>query len=97
LNHHDETDEQIAWTLAVVLWQALADSLGIACDELGFSVKLTTLPDYSQAVAAIVIYDVCSGGGCFSCSAPAILLRYSLKRVIICFVLVNAMTHANGC
>lgn len=70
LNHNNETDKQIAWTLAVVLRQALADSLGIACDELGFTVKPTTLPDCSQAVAAIVIYDVCSGGGGFSCSAP---------------------------
>jgi hypothetical protein len=70
LNHHNETDKQIAWTLAVVFRQALADSLGIACDELGFTVKPTTLPDCSQAVAAIVIYDVCSGGGGFSCSAP---------------------------
>jgi superfamily II DNA/RNA helicase len=58
LNHHDEIDKQIAWTLAVVLRQALADSLGIACDELGFTVKPTQLPECSQAVAAIVIYDV---------------------------------------
>lgn len=49
LNHNNETDAQIAWTLAMVLRQALADC--------------------SQAVAAIVIYDVCSGGG-FSCAAP---------------------------
>jgi|WetSurSiteA1Bulk_404760.scaffolds.fasta_scaffold00005_24 DEAD/DEAH box helicase domain-containing protein len=69
LNHNNETDKQIAWTLAVVLRQALADSLGIASDELGFTVKPTKLADYSDAVAAIVIYDVCSGGGGFACSA----------------------------
>ena len=70
LHHDNETDKQIAWTLAVVLQQALADSLGIASDELGFIVKPTKLADYSDSIAAIVIYDVCSGGGGFACSAP---------------------------
>lgn len=70
LNHAVEIDKQIAWTMAVVLRQALADVLGIASDELGFTVKPTTLPNCSHAVAAVVIYDVCSGGGGFSYSSP---------------------------
>lgn len=79
LNHNNETDKQIAWTLAVVLRQALADCLGIACDELGFTVKPTTLPDCSLSVAAIVIYDVCSGGGGFSCAAPSFFIDMFAK------------------
>jgi ATP-dependent helicase YprA (DUF1998 family) len=70
INHAVEIDKQIAWTMAVVLRQALADVLGIASDELGFTVKPTTLPNCSHAVATIVIYDNCSGGGGFSYSSP---------------------------
>lgn len=33
LNHAVEIDKQIAWTMAVVLRQALADVLGIASDD----------------------------------------------------------------
>lgn len=69
LNYELEDNKKIAWTLAVVLRQALADCLGINNDELGYSVKPTTLNDCNYPIATIVIYDKCSGGAGFASSA----------------------------
>lgn len=69
LNYDSEDSKKIAWTLAVVLRQALADNLGINQDELGFTVKPTTLPDCNYSVATIVLYDHCGGGAGFASSA----------------------------
>lgn len=69
LNHGNEDNQKIAWTLAVVLRQALADSLGINAEELGYGIKPTTLSDYNYSVATIVLYDVNSGGAGFASSA----------------------------
>lgn len=65
-----EDSKKIAWTLAVVLRQALADILGINNEELGYTVKPTTLSMCDYPVATIVLYDKCSGGAGFASSAP---------------------------
>ena len=69
LNHDSEESKKIAWTLAVVLRQSLADILGINADELGYTVKPTVLADCRYPIATIVIYDDCSGGAGFSSTA----------------------------
>ncbi|WP_432745275.1 helicase-related protein [Methylobacter sp. G7] len=69
LDYRNEDSKKIAWTLSVVLRQALADTLGINVDELGYTVKPTKLTGCSYPVAAIVLYDKCSGGAGFASSA----------------------------
>jgi len=69
LNYANDDSKKIAWTLAVVLRQALADSLGINADELGYTVKPTKLPLCSYPVATIALYDTASGGAGFASSA----------------------------
>ncbi|TAL43124.1 MAG: DUF1998 domain-containing protein, partial [Methylovulum sp.] len=69
LNHNDDNNKKIAWTLSVALRQALADTLGINADELGYTVKPTKLAECSYPVATIVLYDNCSGGAGFASSA----------------------------
>lgn len=69
-NSSHEESKKIAWTLAVVLRQALADILGINNDELGYTVKPATLSMCDYPVGAIVLYDKCSGGAGFASSAP---------------------------
>lgn len=90
INHAVEIDKQIAWTMAVVLRQALADALGIASDELGFTVKPTTLPNCSHAVATIVIYECAVAAVVFHIHLHPIFSKYLLKRGIIWIVLVKA-------
>jgi len=65
----NDSSKKIAWTLAVVLRQSLADILGISSDELGYTVKPATLSDCMYPVATIVLYDKCSGGAGFTSSA----------------------------
>ncbi|MFI3157881.1 MAG: DUF1998 domain-containing protein [Methylococcaceae bacterium] len=69
LDYRNEDSKKIAWTLSVVLRQALADILGINVDEMGYTVKPTKLTDCSHPVAAIVLYDKSSGGAGFASSA----------------------------
>ncbi len=69
LNYLDDDSKKIAWTLAVVLRQALAEILGINIEEIGYSVKPTKLPHCKYQVATIVLYDRSSGGAGFSSSA----------------------------
>ncbi|MEI6269087.1 MAG: DEAD/DEAH box helicase [Methylococcaceae bacterium] len=69
LNYSDENDKKIAWTMAVVLRQAIADILGINIDELGYTVKPTKLTGCNYSIAAIVLYDKSSGGSGFASSA----------------------------
>ncbi|MFM8333872.1 MAG: DUF1998 domain-containing protein, partial [Candidatus Methylumidiphilus sp.] len=71
LRHSKENIDsmKIAWTLAVVLRQALADSLGINADELGYTVKPTKLPNCPYPVATIALYDTASGGAGFASTA----------------------------
>ena len=69
LNYANDDSKKIAWTLAVVLRQALADSLGINADELGYTVKPTKLPNCPYPVATISLYDTASGGAGFASSA----------------------------
>ncbi len=69
LNHELKDSKKIAWTLAVVLRQSLADILGINADELGYTVKPTVLAECDYPIATIVIYDDCSGGAGFSSTA----------------------------
>jgi len=69
LNYANDDSKKIAWTLAVVLRQALADSLGINADELGYTVKPTKLPLCFYPVATIALYDTASGGAGFASQA----------------------------
>lgn len=69
LNYLDDDSKKIAWTLAVVLRQALAEILGINIEEIGYAVKPTKLPQCKYQVATIVLYDKSSGGAGFSSSA----------------------------
>lgn len=69
LSYSDDDSKKIAWTLAVVLRQALAEILGINSEEIGYAVKPTKLPHCKYQVATIVLYDKSSGGAGFSSSA----------------------------
>ena len=69
LDYRNEDSKKIAWTLSVVFRQSLSDILGINVDELGYTVKPTKLTGCSYPVAAIVLYDKCSGGAGFASSA----------------------------
>ena len=69
LNHSNEDNKKIAWTLAVALRQALTEILGINADELGYTVKPTKVRGCNYSVAAIVLYDKSSGGSGFASSA----------------------------
>lgn len=74
LRSSDEYDDgsglKIAWTLAVVLRQTLADVLGINADEMGYTVKPSAVSDCDYSVAVIVLFDKCGGGAGFASSAP---------------------------
>ena len=65
-------NDNLSWTIAVVLRQALANIHGINADEIGYTVKPTTLElsDCEYAVAGIVLFDRCGGGAGFSSAAP---------------------------
>jgi len=69
LNLSEEDSKKIAWTLSVVLRQALADSLGINAEELGYTVKPSKLPNCNYSVATIALYDTASGGAGFASTA----------------------------
>ncbi len=66
-------DDPLPWTLAVVLRQALADIHGINADEIGYTVKPSSLPTCNYSVAGIVLYDNAGGGAGFSSIAPRYL------------------------
>jgi DEAD/DEAH box helicase domain-containing protein len=66
-----DDNRSLSWTLAVALRQALANSLGINAEEIGFLVKETRIE--GQAVYAICLYDNCAGGAGFSSAAPQYL------------------------
>lgn len=61
--------DELPWTLAVVLRQALADIHGINAEEMGYTVKASTVPDCTYPVAGIALYDNNGGGAGFSSSA----------------------------
>lgn len=65
-----EANDALPWTLAVVLRQALADIHGINVEEMGYTVKASTLPDCKYPVAGIVLFDKGGGGAGFSSAAP---------------------------
>ena len=71
LHYRKEIDDtkRLAWTLAVVLRQSLADCLGINASEIGYMVKPSFLPDCSYPATGVVLFDECSGGAGFSSSA----------------------------
>jgi DEAD/DEAH box helicase domain-containing protein len=70
----DDT-KRLAWTLAVVLRQALADILGVNANEMGYAVKPSALPNCDYAAAGIVLFDECGGGAGFASSAPQHLVE----------------------
>lgn len=79
LKHHKH--DQLPWTLAVVLRQALADIHGINADEIGYTVKPTKLADCNYPVAGIVLFDRAGGGAGFSSSAPRYLKKIFNKAL----------------
>jgi DEAD/DEAH box helicase domain-containing protein len=82
-DHHRH--DPLPWTLAVVLRQALADIHGINADEMGYTIKPSTLPGCSYSVAGIVLFDKCGGGAGFSSSAPRFIKE----------MFVRALEHLN--
>lgn len=66
---HKKDENNLAWTLAVALREALAEIHGVDANEIGYDVKPIDLPDYDQPVAAIVIFDTNGGGSGFSSTA----------------------------
>jgi DEAD/DEAH box helicase domain-containing protein len=79
------TNDSLAWTMAVVLRQALANVHGINAEEIGYTVKPTALPG-SSAATAIALYDRCSGGAGFSSVAPHYIkeLLLNAKKYLCC-------------
>ncbi len=71
--------EQLPWTLAVAFRQALADIHGVNAEEMGYTVKASTLPDCIYPVAGIVLYDTNGGGAGFASSAPKYLRDIFLR------------------
>lgn len=69
LSEKAEGGHSIAMTLAVALRQALAGVLGVSAAELGYAVRPVRLED-GQAVLAVQLYDIISGGAGFASSAP---------------------------
>ena len=70
LEHYkNNADNILSWTLAVVLRQALADIHGINADEMGYTIKPSTLPGCNYPVAGIVLFDKSGGGAGFSSAA----------------------------
>ncbi|WP_353249257.1 DEAD/DEAH box helicase [Salinisphaera sp. T31B1] len=65
----DKECQQIALTLAVAMRAALAGTLGISRDELGYATRPSKLPE-GQAALVLQLFDVVSGGAGFSSSAP---------------------------
>lgn len=65
-----EKNDQLMWTLAVALRQALADCHGVNSDEIGYTVKPTMLLGCNYPVATIALYDTAGGGAGFSSQAP---------------------------
>jgi len=63
-------NDKLTWTLAVALRQALADIHGINADEMGYSVKPSTIVNCCYPVASIVLYDKNGGGSGFASAAP---------------------------
>lgn len=61
--------DQLAWTLAVVLRQSLADIHGVNANEMSFTVKPSQLAGKVKAASGIVLFDSCSGGAGFASSA----------------------------
>lgn len=79
IKHHRK--DPLHWTLAVALRQALADIHGINADEMGYTIKPSTLPDCDYPVAGIVLYDKNGGGAGFSSAAPIHLKDMFLKAL----------------
>ncbi|MDT8282462.1 MAG: DUF1998 domain-containing protein, partial [Gammaproteobacteria bacterium] len=77
---HNKKDS-LHWTLAVALRQALADIHGISADEMGYTIKPSTLPGCDYPVAGIVLYDKNGGGAGFSSVAPIHIRDMFLKAL----------------
>lgn len=64
------TRDPLAWTLAVAFRQALADIHGINADEIGYTIKPSTIKGCTYAVVGVVLFDRAGGGAGFASSAP---------------------------
>lgn len=69
LKDSSETHRTIATTLVVALRKSLAEILGIAVSEIGYSFRPVRL-ESGESVLAMQLYDDISGGAGFSSSAP---------------------------
>lgn len=65
-----EYSETLAYTLAVALRFALASTLGILAEEIGYSWRPFRLMSNGERVIILQLYDQLSGGAGFSSSAP---------------------------
>ncbi|MDF1690366.1 MAG: DEAD/DEAH box helicase [Cycloclasticus sp.] len=74
-----QVNDALPWTLAITLRQALADIHGINADEIGYTIKPSTLPTCAYPVAGIVLFDRSGGGAGFSSVAPRFIHEMLLK------------------
>ncbi len=72
-------NDQLPWTLSVALRQSLADIHGINAEEIGYTVKPSTLPDCNYSVAGIVLFDKAGGGAGFSSSSPLYIQKMLVR------------------
>ncbi len=79
IKHHN--NDPLSWTLAVALRQALADIHGINAEEMGYTVKPSTLLGCNYPVAGVVLYDKNGGGSGFSSAAPRHIQNMFLKAL----------------
>jgi len=79
LYRRHQNGDKLAWTLAVVVRQALADIHVINVDEMGYTVKPSTLVDCDYPVSGIVLFDRCGGGAGFASAAPRYLREIFMR------------------
>ena len=79
IKHHSQ--DKLGWTLAVALRQSLADIHGINGEEIGYTIKPTTLPHCEYPVLTIVLFDKAAGGAGFSYLAPRYIKKMFQKSL----------------
>ena len=82
---HKKSD-QLPWTLAVALRQALSESHGINIEELGYTVKASDILSCDYPVTTIVLFDKAGGGAGFSSAAPKFIQKMLIeaKKILEC-------------
>ena len=83
----NEFNRSLAWTMAAALRYGLSSSLGINIEEIGVTVRQSTIPiNASQPVYAICLFDKTAGGAGFCSSGPQYLeeIFHKAKKFLQC-------------